>query len=78
LWKNCRNILRALDRQRSREELWKNCPGAKSYYNFSTILPRWLFTLVRKQRFYGNFVEKLVEEFGACQIRGRIFLAAAD
>jgi hypothetical protein len=83
LWKNCRKILGALDRQRSREELWKNRPGAKSFYNFSailpqffpaalpdegpanffynfsTILPCWLFTLVRKQRFYGNFVEKL-------------------
>jgi hypothetical protein len=94
LWKNCRKILRTLDRQRSREELWKNRPGAKSFYNsatilpqffpaalpvegpqnHSTILPSWLFTLVRKQRFYCDFVEEL----GACQIRGRIFLAAAD
>jgi hypothetical protein len=40
LWKNCRKILRALDRQRAREELWKNRQGAKSFYNSSTILPR--------------------------------------
>jgi hypothetical protein len=40
LWKNCRKILRVLDRQRSGEELWKNRPGAKSFYNYSTILPR--------------------------------------
>jgi hypothetical protein len=38
LWKNCRKIVRALDRQRSREELWKNRPGAKYFYNSSTIL----------------------------------------
>jgi hypothetical protein len=40
LWENCRQILRALDRQRSGEELWKSRPGAKSFYNSSTILPR--------------------------------------
>jgi hypothetical protein len=38
--------------------------SAKSFHNFSTILPCRQFTLVRKQRFYGNFVE-----IGACQIR---------
>jgi hypothetical protein len=56
LWKNCRKILMALDRQRSGEELWKNCPGAKSFYNFSTILPRWLFTKILR-RFCGKIVE---------------------
>jgi hypothetical protein len=40
LWKNCRKILWALKRQRSGEELWKNHPSAKSFYNSSTILPR--------------------------------------
>jgi hypothetical protein len=39
-WKNCGKILWALERQRSKEELWKNRPGAKSFYKSSTILPR--------------------------------------
>jgi hypothetical protein len=45
LWKNCRKILRTLVRQaRIVEKLYKYfaCarPGAKYFYNFSTILPR--------------------------------------
>jgi hypothetical protein len=40
LWKNCRKILWALERQRRGKFFWKNPPGAKSFYNSSTILPR--------------------------------------
>jgi hypothetical protein len=40
LWKNCRKILWALERQRSGVELWENRPGAKSFFNYSTIIPR--------------------------------------
>jgi hypothetical protein len=40
LWKNCRKILWALERQRRGEIFWKNRPGAKSFYNSSTILPQ--------------------------------------
>jgi hypothetical protein len=29
------------------------------FYDFSTIIPCWQFTLARKQRFYGDFVEEL-------------------
>jgi hypothetical protein len=101
LWKNCRKILRALNRQRSGLELWKNCPGAKSFYNSSTILqqffpaalpeerPQNLSTIFhnssllavypgKETKIIRQFCGKIVEEFGACQIRGRIFLAATD
>jgi hypothetical protein len=36
------------------------------------------FTFVRKQNFPRQFCGKIVEEFGACQSWGRIFLSAAD
>jgi hypothetical protein len=93
--------LRDLDGQRSREELWKNCPGAKSICNSSTIIPQFFsaalpdkgpqnlskkfpqfFPLAvyisKETKIPQQFCGKIVEEFGACQIRGRIFLATAD
>jgi hypothetical protein len=36
---------------------------AKSFSNSSTILPRCLFTLVKKQRFYEDFVKELWKNF---------------
>jgi hypothetical protein len=83
----------------------KNCPGAKSFYNSSTILPQFfpaalpdegpqnLSTIFpqffhnsdplavypsKETKFPRRFCGKIVEEFGACQILGRIFLSAAD
>jgi hypothetical protein len=37
---NFKKDFAALDRQRSREQLWKNHPEAKYFYNSSTILPQ--------------------------------------
>jgi hypothetical protein len=97
--------LRALDRQRSGEYLWKNRPGAKSsflqfFHNSSTILDsspprcptraRQIFIQFfhnssplavypsKETKILRRFCGRIVEEFRACQIRGWIFLAAAD
>jgi hypothetical protein len=40
LWKNCRKILWSLTGSAAGKNWWKNRPGAKSFYNSSTILPQ--------------------------------------
>jgi hypothetical protein len=70
LWKNCINILRALVGAQNISSIFPQFfPVAyrtrvrkiflQFFHNFSTIIPCWQFTLVRKQRFHSDLVEKL-------------------
>jgi hypothetical protein len=46
--------------------------------NPSTIFPRSAVNPSEETKILRRFCGKIVEEFGACQIRGNIFLSAAD
>jgi hypothetical protein len=59
LWKNWRNILWALERQRSGEELWKNRLARQIFLQFfHNSFPLAVYPS-KDQNFHEDFVEKL-------------------
>jgi hypothetical protein len=59
-----------------RKELWKNCRNI--FGNLFTILPSAAVYPSEETTILRRFCGKIVEEFGACQIRGKVFLTAGS